>query len=106
MCWPKGKAERRYAGITHIDCTALTATEAARINAYCGDHGVAISGLGTTRRAPANADEARVAVEQILRVIDAAQLLGIGVVNTFIGRDPQRSVDQLGADGRHLDADP
>ena len=33
MCWPKGKAERRYAGITHIDCTALTATEAARINA-------------------------------------------------------------------------
>jgi sugar phosphate isomerase/epimerase len=94
MCWPKGKAERRYAGITHIDCTALTATEAARINAYCGDHGVAISGLGYYPNALSpNADEARVAVEQIHRVIDAAQLLGIGVVNTFIGRDPHRSVD-------------
>ena len=23
MCWPKGKAERRYAGITHIDCARI-----------------------------------------------------------------------------------
>ena len=22
-CWPKGKAERRYAGVTHIDVDAL-----------------------------------------------------------------------------------
>ncbi len=20
MCWPTGKAERRYAGVTHVDC--------------------------------------------------------------------------------------
>ena len=24
MCWPKGKAERRYAGVTHIDVTSFT----------------------------------------------------------------------------------
>ena len=24
MCWPVGKAERKYAGVTHVDVTALT----------------------------------------------------------------------------------
>lgn len=23
MCWPAGRADRRYAGVTHIDVTAL-----------------------------------------------------------------------------------
>ena len=23
MCWPPGKADRRYAGVTHVDVTAL-----------------------------------------------------------------------------------
>jgi len=23
MCWPKGKAERRYAGVTHVDAATL-----------------------------------------------------------------------------------
>jgi len=94
MCWPKGKAERRYAGITHIDCAALDATEAARLNAYCAQKGVSISGLGYYPNALSpNADEAQVAVEQIHRVIDAAKLLGVGVVNTFIGRDWKLSVE-------------
>ena len=25
MCWPPGKSERRYAGVTHIDATDLSA---------------------------------------------------------------------------------
>ncbi len=25
MCWPKGKAERRYAGVTHIDVCSIDA---------------------------------------------------------------------------------
>ncbi len=24
MCWPPGKAERRYAGVSHLDVTSLT----------------------------------------------------------------------------------
>ena len=24
MCWPPGKAERRYAGVTHVDVTDLS----------------------------------------------------------------------------------
>ena len=31
MCWPKGLASRRYAGVTHIDVEALDDTEAQRI---------------------------------------------------------------------------
>ena len=26
MCWPKGKAERRYAGVTHLECGLCAAT--------------------------------------------------------------------------------
>ena len=34
MCWPKGKATRRYAGVTHIDVTALTKKEAKPLINY------------------------------------------------------------------------
>jgi sugar phosphate isomerase/epimerase len=94
MCWPKGKAERRYAGVTHIDVTGLDDGDAARINRLFGDAGVAISGLGyyPNPLAP-DEEEARVYIEHIKDVIRAAELLGIGVVNTFIGRDWTKSVD-------------
>jgi sugar phosphate isomerase/epimerase len=32
-CWPPGKAERRYAGVTHIDVTNLTPAGAKEIQA-------------------------------------------------------------------------
>ena len=31
MCWPKGKAERRYAGITHIDVVGFTKDDASSV---------------------------------------------------------------------------
>lgn len=95
MCWPKGKAERRYAGVTHIDCAALTASEAERLANYCADKRVSVSGLGYyPNPLSPNADEAKVAVEQIHRVIDASRTMGIGVLNTFMGRDWKLSVDE------------
>jgi len=94
MCWPVGKAERRYAGVTHIDVTALTKSEAARINEMLDYLGVSISGLGyyPNPLAP-DRKEARVYISHIKRVIRAAERLGIGQMNTFIGRDWTRSVD-------------
>src|SRR5262249_10624096 len=38
-------------------------------------------------------DEARTYTEHIQKVISAAKLLGLGVVNTFVGRDWTKSVD-------------
>ena len=41
MCWPVGKAERRFAGVTHLDVTSLTRAQADDVNALCARHGVA-----------------------------------------------------------------
>ena len=46
MCWPLGKSERRYAGVTHIDIDTLNATKIIEIKALLKDHNVSISGLG------------------------------------------------------------
>jgi len=94
MCWPKGKAERRYAGVTHIDAAGFTADDAKRTKDLCQAHGVSISGLGYYPN-PLVADEAEAAVytKHLRTVIAAAKMLGVPVVNTFIGRDHTRSVD-------------
>jgi sugar phosphate isomerase/epimerase len=88
MCWPQGKAERRYAGVTHIDAAELTADDAAQVNDLFAQYGVTVSGL-----AP-DAAEAQVYVEHIKAVILAAKLLGVPVVNTFIGRDWTKSLEE------------
>ena len=46
MCWPPGRADRRYAGVTHLDVTGFTPDMAARTRQLCQTAGVAISGLG------------------------------------------------------------
>ena len=94
MCWPPSKAERRYAGITHIDVTNFTAEDAARINALVAKTGVAISGLGYYPN-PLTPDpnEAQVYTDHIKKVIAASELLGIGRVNTFVGRDWTKTID-------------
>jgi sugar phosphate isomerase/epimerase len=94
MCWPPGGADRRYAGVTHIDVTNFTDTEARRIQELVRKHGVALSGLGYyPNPLAAVADQRRVASEHLKTVISAAAKLGLPVVNTFIGRDHTKSVE-------------
>ena len=40
MCWPKGKAERRYAGVTHVDTAAFKPADAARVKGLARRHGI------------------------------------------------------------------
>ncbi len=95
MCWPKGRAERRYAGVTHLDVAALDAAGAAQTNELLARYNVRISGLGYyPNPLTPDAAEAQVYVEHIKAVIRAAALLGVNVVNTFIGRDWTRSLDE------------
>ena len=95
MCWPQGKAERRYAGVTHIDAAELTADDAAQVNDLFAQYGVTISGLGYyPNPLTPDAAEAQVYVEHIKTVILAARTLGVPVVNTFIGRDWTKSLDE------------
>ena len=48
MSWPVGKAERKFAGVTHIDVTDFTRSQADDIRALAAKHGVAISGMDLT----------------------------------------------------------
>ncbi len=95
MCWPRGGAERRYAGVTHIDVADFGEGEAQRVRELMQSSGVAISGLGYyPNPLSPNSEESTVAVQHLERVIGAAQRLGVGQVNTFIGRDWKRTVDE------------
>ncbi len=94
MCWPPGKAERRYAGVTHIDVTRLNKTYITEIKELVAETGVEISSLGyypnplTSRTAESN-----VYREHIKKVIRGSALLGINCMTTFIGRDWKKSID-------------
>lgn len=95
MCWPKGKAERRYAGITHVDVAGFGPDDAKKVQETMSKNGLEISGLGYYPN-PLIADlaEAKVYADHIQAVIKAAAQLGVPVVNTFIGRDPAKTVDE------------
>ena len=87
MCWPAGKATRRYAGVTHIDVTDFGASDAQSIQQLQADTGVAISALGYyPNPLTPDLEEAQVYIHHIRKVIQAASELGLGM-NTFIGRD-------------------
>jgi sugar phosphate isomerase/epimerase len=94
MCWPVGKAERKYAGVTHIDVTNLSKAQADELKGQCHEAGISISALGYYPN-PLDPDPAvaRAAVSHLKRVIAAAPKLGLENVNTFIGRDWTLSVD-------------
>src|SRR5271165_547332 len=93
MCWPVGRAERRYAGVTHVDVSEFGRAEADAVTALCARHGVALSGLGYYPNPPAADErEASVAIGHLKQVISAAAVLGVNQVNTFVGRDPARSL--------------
>ena len=95
MCWPVSKAERRYAGVTHVDVTDFTSGKADEVRGIMADAKVEISGLGYYPNAlSANRDEADLASAHLRKVIQAAALLGLKTVNTFIGRDWTKSVDE------------
>ena len=95
MCWPVGKAERRYAGVTHLDVTSFGEREAGRTRELTEKYGVRISSLGYYPN-PLCADpiERENYLQHLRRVIEASAGLGIGVMTTFIGRDHVKSVEE------------
>jgi sugar phosphate isomerase/epimerase len=95
MCWPVGRAERRFAGVTHVDVSNFTRAQADELNALCAKHGVRLSALGYYPN-PLDPDltAAKRVVEHLKKVILAAEKLGLKTVNTFIGRDWTKSVEE------------
>ena len=81
-------------GWTHLNANTINEYDVNRVRNLCKSTGVSISGLGYyPNPLAANRREAGVYIEHIKKVIVAAQMLGIKVVNTFVGRNPSLSVD-------------
>lgn len=94
MCWPKGKAERRYAGVTHLDLEQLSDQRVREIKSLLFQTGISISGLGYYPN-PLDPDPTvgDFHLDHIKKMITAAQKLSVPVVNTFIGRDPSKTIE-------------
>ena len=95
MCWPPGKAERRYAGVTHLDVTDFDDKQADQILSLCEKYEVGISALGYyPNPLSPDAEESKVAVAHIKKLIAASVKLKVNKVTTFIGRDWTLSTEQ------------
>lgn len=92
MCWPRGRADRRYAGVTHLDVTTFTPGNARRLADLLAASNVTLSALGyyPNPLAP-DAKVAAAAVAHLKKVIRAAALLEVNLVTTFVGRDWTKS---------------
>ncbi len=94
-CWPGGKAERRYAGVSHIDVDSLDGEKVAYIQDYCEKRSVEISSLAFYPNTMDGDLEKREAnVEHLKKVIRASAKLGVNMVTTFIGRDQTKTVEE------------
>lgn len=94
-CWPHGKAERRYAGVSHIDVNTLNNEKAEYINNYCKAKGVEISSLAYyPNTMDGNIEKRADSIEHLKKVIAASAKLGVNMVTTFIGRDQSKTVEE------------
>lgn len=93
-CWPVSKAERRYAGVTHIDVTTLTKSKASAIRSLMRKHGLEISSLGYyPNPLHPDPDHRTAVIEHLKKVIIAASMLGVPVVGTFVGRNKELTLE-------------
>ena len=95
MCWPSGQANRKYAGVTHLDVTSLNDNEITRINEKLREKNVFISGLGYyPNPLDPEKEKSDFYIDHIKKVIDASARLGVNITNTFIGADPAKHDDE------------
>ncbi len=96
-CWPQGKAERRYAGVSHIDAERVLEddTYAKYIVDYAEGKNVEISSLAYyPNTMDADLEKRAAVVEHLKNVIRASAKLSVGMVTTFIGRDQTKTVEE------------
>lgn len=96
-CWPAGKAERRYAGVSHIDCQRVLADDAyaKHVMDYAAKKNITISSLAFyPNTMDGNLAKREAAIFHLKDVIRASGKLGVGMVTTFIGRDQYKTVDE------------
>ena len=96
-CWPAGKAERRYAGVSHIDADRVLEDDAyaQHLLDYAAQKGIEISSLAYyPNTMDADLDKRTAVVEHLKKLICASAKLGVNMVTTFIGRDQTKTVEE------------
>ena len=94
--WPSAGGEtRRYAGTSHVAVETMTRVMGQEITGALAARGLVISGLGYYPN-PLHADAAHrdSVISHLKQVITAAGMMGVGVVNSFVGGDRTLSPDQ------------
>ncbi|AQR96765.1 sugar phosphate isomerase/epimerase family protein [Clostridium saccharoperbutylacetonicum] len=94
-CWPKGKAERRYAGVCHIDVDTLDDAKVSYIKDYLAKKNVKISSLAYyPNTIEEDLEKRKVYVEHLNKLIDASSKLEVNMITTFVGRIPSKTVEE------------
>ena len=96
-CWPAGKAERRYAGVSHIDAERVCEDDAyARyVLDLVAAKGIEISSLAFYPNVlDANKEKAEAAIAHLKALICASAKLGVNMVTTFIGKDQYKTLEE------------
>lgn len=96
-CWPAGKAERRYAGVSHIDAERVCADDeyAKYVKDYVESKGMSISSLAFyPNTMDPDLEKRSAAIAHLKALIKASQKLGVGMVSTFIGRDQHKNLEE------------
>ena len=94
-CWPQGKAERRYAGVSHINVDDTSAEYVSYIKNYAAEKGVEISSLAFyPNTMDADLEKRQASIDHLMKVINMSALLGVNMVTTFIGRMQDKTVEE------------
>ena len=96
-CWPAGKAERRYAGVSHIDAERVLEDDeyAAYVKNYVESKGMHISSLAYyPNTMDPDLEKRAAAITHLEALIKASGKLGVNMVTTFIGRDQFKTVEE------------
>ena len=96
-CWPGGKAERRYAGVSHIDADRVLDDDdyCKHILDYSKEKKVDISSLAYyPNTMDGDIEKRAAAVNHLKKLIKASAKLGVGMVTTFVGRDQTKTVEE------------
>ena len=94
-CWPFERANRRYAGVTHIDVSLLDKPKAKEIRAMLDNYGLMVSSLGYYPN-PLHPEKKHreMVIGHLRKVIEAAEMLEVPIVGTFIGKDKNKTIPQ------------
>ncbi len=96
-CWPQGKAERRYAGVSHIDAERVLEDDAyaKHILDYAAEKKVEISSLAFyPNTLDPDLEKRQASIDHLMALIKASAKLGVNMVTSFIGRDQTKTVEE------------